>query len=311
VKPENLLIAAAGVLRVTDFGLAYAADVERLTRSGVMLGTPYYMAPEQMRGDRDAIGPPSDVWSLGVILYEVLSGGERPFEAGTLAELGIAIDTRTPEPPSVHDPTVSPALNAVCLRALTKDPAKRFPDASGFADALRAALGSPDDAGDRRSLLAGAAGLVLVLVLVLGMLLLRPASDAAGDDPAASTPTPTTWVVALDAPAPHAEVWGDALEVRGRLIPGAATPAPATAGAVQRIVVRAKPGEPFRRRVVLRPGVATLEVAVRAPDGSRSWRGEPSRGSRSRPGSGGSRPTSRRRCRSRAGSGSAACRGST
>ncbi len=74
VKPENLLVDSSGRLRVADFGLAFLDDLARLTTSGQMLGTPVFMSPEQLLGDSTTVGPWSDVWSLGVVLYELTTG---------------------------------------------------------------------------------------------------------------------------------------------------------------------------------------------------------------------------------------------
>jgi eukaryotic-like serine/threonine-protein kinase len=95
--------------------------------TGQFLGTPVYMAPEQIRGDRDCVGPHSDVWSLGVILYEALTG-ERPFESETLPLLMDLILTTRPNPPRALVPEVPPALEAMCVQALAKDAKARPAD---------------------------------------------------------------------------------------------------------------------------------------------------------------------------------------
>jgi len=138
VKPDNLLIGSDGRVRVADFGLAAAADMERLTQTGVPIGTPSYMAPEQVGGERD-MGPPVDVWALGVILYQLLTR-TRPFAGETT--IGLFVEIRAAEPilPRKHDPEVSRPLEAICLKALAREPQDRYPDGLAMAADLRRAL---------------------------------------------------------------------------------------------------------------------------------------------------------------------------
>ncbi|MCA8925770.1 MAG: serine/threonine protein kinase, partial [Planctomycetes bacterium] len=129
LKPANVLLDRGGRARVADFGLAQVAGLERLTRSGAAVGTPHYMSPEQATGARERYGPHSDVWALGVVLYRALCG-RLPFDAQTLLELMVQIGTASPPPPGTLDPTVSPALEAVCLHALAREPEDRYPHAA-------------------------------------------------------------------------------------------------------------------------------------------------------------------------------------
>lgn len=178
VKPANLLVDAEGRVRVADFGLAVGVDVERLTHSGVVLGTLLYMAPEQVTAERGALGPPTDVFALGAVLYE-LACGQAPFDGATQGEVMRRIATGSLEPPRSLAPEVSPALERVLLRALAHAPDDRYPDGEALAAALDAVLAGPGatatGAGSRRLLLAG---LPLAAVVALGAvaLLYQPAA---------------------------------------------------------------------------------------------------------------------------------------
>lgn len=146
LKPANLMINSRGEPVVMDFGLARLVMVgeERLTRTGSVLGTPAYMAPEQVRGDRANVGPPCDVYSLGAILYELLTGTP-PFQ-GSPAEVFAQILTSEPPPPRQLGADVDSRLEAICLKALAKNPSDRYGDMTGFAQDLAGWL-SGDRAG--------------------------------------------------------------------------------------------------------------------------------------------------------------------
>jgi hypothetical protein len=136
LKPANVMIDAQNEPIVMDFGLSRrsAAGDARLTGPAVFLGTPAYAPPEQIGGGAEALGPASDVYSLGAVLYEMLTG-RLPFQ-GAVHEVMQQVLVRAPEPPSRFAPELSPGLEAICLKALAKDPAARFPSMSAFADAL-------------------------------------------------------------------------------------------------------------------------------------------------------------------------------
>ncbi|MGE0711730.1 MAG: WD40 repeat domain-containing serine/threonine protein kinase [Planctomycetota bacterium] len=165
VKPDNVLIDAAGRARVADFGLAASRDLDRLTHTGAFLGTPAYVPPEQ--GRSGVLHPTMDVWALGVMLYEALTG-RRPFAGTSLPALLLQIAHHQPDAPRAIDPSVSPSLEAVCLRALAKEPEDRYQDGDAFADDLERALagerveGAPGGGRGRVALLAAA------LLLVVG-----------------------------------------------------------------------------------------------------------------------------------------------
>ena len=180
LKPSNVLIDPAGRAKVADFGLALTSDQERMTQTGALVGTPSYMSPEQMTGRRE-VGPQSDVWSLGVILYQALTG-RLPFDSRSFFELAAQVTEARVTPPRRVAPEVSPALEAVCLRALQADPARRYPDAGALAaELLRALSGerleAPPLPRRGRGRLALLSGLLLVPV-VAAALALRPADPA-------------------------------------------------------------------------------------------------------------------------------------
>jgi serine/threonine protein kinase len=200
VKPDNLLVDAKGRVRVADFGLASAQGLTRLTRSGAALGTPHYMAPEQIQGLRDEIGPHTDVWALGVVLYEALTD-QRPFRGESMLTLSAQIASGLDAPPSEHARDVAPDLDAVTLRALSLESGDRYPDAAAFAADLDACLrGEPPAAlvarrrsGRQRATLAALA-LGGVLLAGAGAALLRgqaPPAQAVSASPTASPPSPT------------------------------------------------------------------------------------------------------------------------
>jgi tRNA A-37 threonylcarbamoyl transferase component Bud32 len=136
LKPQNVLIDAADQPRITDFGLAkIMKDDSRLTQSGVVMGSPSYMPPEQAAGRHGDIGPASDVYSLGAMLYELLTG-RPPFRGATaLATLCDVLEAE-PAAPRTLKPDIPPDLQTICLKCLEKSPSARYPTARVFAEEL-------------------------------------------------------------------------------------------------------------------------------------------------------------------------------
>jgi serine/threonine-protein kinase len=136
LKPGNILLDSDGSVRITDFGLAKLLDADSAqTQSEAILGTPSYMAPEQARGDVKTIGPGTDVYALGAVLYEMLAG-RPPFKGATRLETLDQVRTAEPAPPSRWQRGVPRDLEAVCLKCLEKNPADRYPSAAAFAEDL-------------------------------------------------------------------------------------------------------------------------------------------------------------------------------
>jgi tetratricopeptide (TPR) repeat protein/predicted Ser/Thr protein kinase len=136
LKPGNVLLAGDGTPKITDFGLAKLMDAEDHTRTGSVLGTPSYMAPEQAMGHNKTIGPAADIYALGSILYEAVTG-RPPFRGETSMDLLIRLAKEDPEPLSHIRPGVPRDLETVCLKCLQKEPRKRYPTALALAEDLR------------------------------------------------------------------------------------------------------------------------------------------------------------------------------
>ncbi|MBI5772643.1 MAG: protein kinase [Verrucomicrobia bacterium] len=136
LKPQNILVDAEGRPHVTDFGLAKNLQADSgVTQTGAVMGSPSYMAPEQARGRNDLVGPASDVYSLGAVLYELLTG-RAPFVAETPLETLRKVVGEEPERPSKLNPNVSPDLETICLKCLEKNSARRYATARDLAEEL-------------------------------------------------------------------------------------------------------------------------------------------------------------------------------
>lgn len=140
IKPSNIMVDAHDEPTVMDFGLARAIDsTSRVTVSGVVLGTPLYMSPEQAQGFNDLIGPRADVWSVGAMLYELLTG-RPPFNQPEIMGLMVAILTLEPAPLRKLKPGLPKEIEIICLKCLEKDPERRYASMRELAQDLRAWL---------------------------------------------------------------------------------------------------------------------------------------------------------------------------
>src|SRR2546425_5201576 len=205
VKPQNVMIDTEGRAKVTDFGIARSLESDGLTKTGRVLGTTDYVAPEQAMGQ--AVDARCDIYSLGVLLYETLTG-EVPFKADTLA--GVAMKHVNERMPDVQErrPEISAALAAVIERATAKEPKKRYPDMIALLADLEGALevevarsGSAhgeatnvlDAVPSRRKLLTprrvSAAGVLLVLAATVAALLIAALTGNKHEQGQSGTPS--------------------------------------------------------------------------------------------------------------------------
>jgi hypothetical protein len=144
LKPANIVLSADGTPKVADFGLAQHFDGEpALTLSGTRMGTPSYMAPEQVIEKAGTIGPGVDIYALGVLLYEMLTG-RPPFRGETASETERHVLNHEPVSPSRLNPKVPRDLETICLKCLSKEPQRRYASASALAEDLGRFGGAAD-----------------------------------------------------------------------------------------------------------------------------------------------------------------------
>lgn len=135
VKPSNLFVAEPGRrVKVMDFGIAKAVDSSRISITGVRVGTPRYMSPEQIQGGQQ-VGPAADLYSLGAVMYEAMTG-KAPFEDQELLPLLLNHLSEEPPAPSVLNPDLPPVIDEICLRLLSKNPRERYTDCAAAKSAL-------------------------------------------------------------------------------------------------------------------------------------------------------------------------------
>jgi len=269
IKPANIMIAESGKATVTDFGIARATDQTRLTATGAVFGSPDYMSPEQAKGL--PVDSRTDLYSVGALLYEMLTG-RTPFGGGSPLTVMNRITTEPPPSPRGFYPSISPALDAVALKALDKDPRARFQSGAEMVRALQAALREPETAtyphapaavppqsetsdlghapgapdrgvGRRRPIPLLAGGLALVLVLIGAVLWAMRAG---------STRPAVAGAAAVQPLAADAE-GGDARQglSGGGAIPAIAVPASAQPPPIPQ---EAEPAPPTRPPIRSQPG---------------------------------------------------------
>lgn len=175
IKPENILVDYKGRPLLTDFGLAKVLGNDRhLTTPGQIFGSPCYIAPEQLAGRREQLGPPVDVYGLGVAMYEMLVG-EPPFQGTSIPQTLLAVQMNEAAPPHQRNAAVPEELSRICMKCLQKDPEDRYPTAQALAIDLKLWLESLDaedaieeEEAPSRSRLP----LLLSLVVILGAIAL-------------------------------------------------------------------------------------------------------------------------------------------
>jgi eukaryotic-like serine/threonine-protein kinase len=147
LKPENIFLTVLDdgtfLVKILDFGIARIAESPGMTKSGQLFGTPLYMAPEQARGDIDKVGPPTDVFAIGLIAYRLLTGSEYRTEAG-LAQMLLEILNEPLQSPSQRGHSLGEAFDRWFLRACNSDPSERFSSVRAEIEALAAAFGLPE-----------------------------------------------------------------------------------------------------------------------------------------------------------------------
>jgi Tol biopolymer transport system component/class 3 adenylate cyclase/predicted Ser/Thr protein kinase len=176
LKPGNVMIEEeTGRVVIMDFGIARLATTQRATQAGLVVGTPEYMSPEQAQGTD--VGPASDIYSMGAILYELITG-QPPHTADTPVAVAVLHLTAEPRRPAALNPAVPARLEAVILKCLCKNPKRRFHNVRALSKALRGeqAVSSP---GRLTPVVTGITGLVVVAILtVLAAVFFRPTDEA-------------------------------------------------------------------------------------------------------------------------------------
>ena len=200
IKPDNLMVDAAGTVKLADLGLATTSEAEHQEGDQRILGTPHFMAPEQARGGK--VDQRSDLYALGGTAYRLLTG-HTPFEGQSTRDILRAHFTEPAQAPSLRVPAVPPGLDEVVLRLLAKEPEQRFQSARQLAEVLEGLGVAPEAAkGSKLPLVAGA----VVVLGVAGFLLFGGDGDPDVPPVDPNTPGPTDPVVEVDGPATNGEL---------------------------------------------------------------------------------------------------------
>lgn len=198
VTPGNLMVTPDGCVKLTDFGLAKSVGDHQLTNDGDIVGSLYYMPPEQIRQHLADPDPRSDIYSTGAVLYELLTG-KKIFECSDRLSLMVAQVQKQPTPPMEVTPEISPKLNAIVMKALAKDPAQRFQSAEEFRLALQS-IGLASRS--KRALAVG----MRIAAMVLATCALAQTGSLENAPPQTPTPVPVRVDVPIIEPAPVALV---------------------------------------------------------------------------------------------------------
>jgi serine/threonine-protein kinase len=293
IKPANMIVTPSGVVKLMDFGIAKMVVDRKLTQTGSTVGSLYYMSPEQIQGAVD-LDPRSDLYSLGISLYEMVTGA-RPFQGDSEYSIMAAHLETNPPPPIQLDPNLPPALSEIILMALEKDPAQRFQTADAFRAALLSVRGSvqqpvaafaeapvvalppppPPAARSHRGLYIALGSLATIAVIIAAVTQIpkfrrtaaesapaaavsAPAQQAPAEPPPAATPSPAP-APAETQPASQPPV---APAPATRAAPPAARRAPAAAAAP------APAQQPVEQQPVSPPPQAPPQQASPAPAAS-------------------------------------------
>jgi serine/threonine protein kinase len=268
IKPENLLLDEGGEVKVADLGLVGGQDLRTLTTDGAIIGTPAYMSPEMCKGSGTR-EPTSDVYSLGAILYEVLTG-QLPHPAATVPAL-LLMRLAVPNPdPALLVPGLPPALAALCRRAMEVSPQDRWPDAAAFAEALTAARA--EQAAPERSLFP----LLVVLVGLTGLVVasgwspLEPSSPASASASSSPMSSPRSSPGGSSAPAGGTQAAAlDLDRLRVRLLEGGAEPLALAlewiAANPGRVETAARLRDFARAGILAGPPTRTLKIELQSP----------------------------------------------
>jgi eukaryotic-like serine/threonine-protein kinase len=290
IKPHNVSVASDGRLKVMDFGIA-RAGTSQMTETGSIIGTAQYLSPEQAKGA--PVGPASDIYSVGIVLYEMLTGSV-PFTGDTPLEIAMKHLSTTPEPPSERRPEVPHELDSIVLRALAKDPADRYPTAEAMdADLARAARGqavAPETEEAATQVLRGV-GAVTAVSSAPTEVVRRPIGTGSRP-PAYGPPTgfyeydeparrrsfwPWLLAVALVAAA-VAGGWYVYTKIQDQLAANKPVPIPLVEGQVERLAVSNIRDAGLTPKVIRRPDDKVPETHVVSQDpgaGTRTDKGNP------------------------------------